>query len=433
MPETGDSKHINNEEQLKALFNYATIGIIVTDWRGTIINFNKQAETIFGYLREEVVGKTVELLIPADLRKLHEHYRQDFYQHPSPRNMGHGRDLFGQKKDGTEFPVEVSLSNYTIDNELSVIAFVIDITTRKQHEAVVLQQKKELETITTQVKQLNRDLEKKIQDRTKMLRETLSALEASKEDLSEALKNEKELGELKSRFVTMASHEFKTPLSTILSSAFLLEKYNNAPDAGDKRRKHTERIKNAVADMKNILDDFLSLGKLEEGLIRANMTNVPAEACFNEVDNAIAEMETNLKKGQRIDFARNGDGQVVIDKHLLKNIVINLLSNAIKFSPENSVIEIICSTYNSTFAMSVKDPGIGISAEDKEHLFERFFRAKNAINIQGTGLGLHIIAKYLELMRGSIELESTLNEGSTFTIHIPKKRKHASEQKNIGN
>ncbi|HYK44015.1 MAG TPA: PAS domain-containing sensor histidine kinase [Parafilimonas sp.] len=433
MPKTGDSNYINNEEQLKALFNYATIGIIVTDSRGTIVNFNKQAEAIFGYLKEEVVGKTVELLIPADLRKAHEHHREDFYQQPSPRNMGHGRDLFGQRKDGSEFPVEVSLSNYTLENELFIIAFVIDITTRKQHEAVVLQQKKELETITTQVKQLNRDLEKKIQDRTKMLRETLSALEASKEDLSAALKNEKELGELKSRFVTMASHEFKTPLSTILSSAFLLEKYNNTPDAVDKRLKHTERIKNAVADMKNILDDFLSLGKLEEGLIRANMATIPAEVCFNEVDNAIVEMETNLKKGQRIDFIRNGDGQVMIDKHLLKNIVINLLSNAIKFSPENSLIEINCSTYNSTFALSVKDVGIGISAEDKEHLFERFFRAKNAINIQGTGLGLHIIAKYLELMRGSIELESTLNEGSIFTIHIPKKRKHASEQKNIGN
>ena len=133
MPKTGDSDYINNEEQLNALFNYATIGIIVTDVRGTIINFNKRAETIFGYLKEEVLGKTVELLIPANFRKAHEHYRHDFYEHPSPRNMGHGRDLFGQKKDGTEFPVEVSLSNYTIDTELFVIAFVIDITTRKQH------------------------------------------------------------------------------------------------------------------------------------------------------------------------------------------------------------------------------------------------------------------------------------------------------------
>jgi signal transduction histidine kinase len=284
-----------------------------------------------------------------------------------------------------------------------------------------LQQKEELENVTTQVKQLNKDLEKKVQDRTKMLRETLSALEFSKEELSEALKNEKELGELKSRFVTMASHEFKTPLSTILSSVFLLEKYNQSPDATEKRGKHTERIKNAVGDMKNILDDFLSLGKLEEGRIRADMQAINAEACFYEIENAIAEMETNLKRGQHIDFSHEGDGDLVIDRHLLKNIVVNLLSNAIKFSSENGAIQVNCSVYNGNLVISVRDRGIGISEEDKEHLFERFFRAKNAINIQGTGLGLHIVAKYLELMQGSIELESTLNEGSELTIHIPKK------------
>ena len=218
----------------------------------------------------------------------------------------------------------------------------------------------------------------------------------------------------------MASHEFKTPLSTILSSAYLLEQYNET-GAADKRKKHTARIKNAVADMKNILDDFLSLGKLEEGLIRADMNTFSSEACFGEIENAIAEMETNLKKGQHINFTKEGDHPVVVDKHLLKNIVINLLSNAMKFSPENTTIEIICSAKNGNLALSVQDRGIGISAEDKEHLFQRFFRAKNAVNIQGTGLGLHIVAQYLELMQGSIELESELNEGSIVKIYIPKK------------
>ena len=428
MPKANKGNHISNEEQFEALFNYATIGIVVTDGQGKIVNFNTQAETVFGYSKEEVLGQAIELLIPAGFHKRHKNYRLEFYQHPSPRIMGHGRDLFAQKKDGSVFPVEVSLSNYTINKELFVIAFVIDITTRKQHEAIVLRQKEELEHITTQVKQLNRDLEKKVQDRTKMLRETLAALEISKEELSEALENEKELGELKSRFVTMASHEFKTPLSTILSSTFLLEKYNNSADAADKRGKHTERIKNAVGDMKNILDDFLSLGKLEEGLIKANMNTVSAAVCFNEIESVVLEMETNLKKGQQINFRHTGEGEVAMDKHLLKNIVINLLSNAIKFSPENAPIEITCSAHNRNFALSIHDKGIGISAEDKEHLFERFFRAKNAINIQGTGLGLHIVAKYLELMEGSIELESTLNGGSVFTIYIPKKNsEHAAK------
>lgn len=409
----------NHPYWFEALFNYATIGIVVTNEKGIIINFNKQAEKDFGYTKDEVIDKPIEILLPPGVRKKHEDYRSDFYQQPSPRAMGHGRDLFAQKKDSSVFPVEVSLSNYYINNELFVIAFVIDITVRKEHESIVLKQKEELQRVTTEVKQLNTGLEKKVEDRTKMLRETLSALEQSKLELSDALRAEKDLGELKSRFASMASHEFKTPLSTILSSAYLLDKYNDLNEP-TKRGKHITRIKNAVNDMKAILDDFLSLDKLDEGLIGCSMHNETAQECFNEIENIISEMQMNCKPGQTIEFNHSGNKDVFIDKHLLKNICINLLSNAIKFSPENSLIKAECLIIEDDFILAVKDNGIGISQEDKQHLFERFFRAKNAVNIQGTGLGLHIVAKYLELMNGNIEIESELNEGSVFTIHIPQ-------------
>ncbi len=418
MHESQNNKTVSSYS-FEALFNYATIGIIVTDENGIISNFNKQAEIDFGYSKEEANGKPIEILIPPSLKTKHEEYRQGYYKNPSPRAMGHGRDLFAKKKDGSVFPVEVSLSNYTINDRLFVIAFVIDITVRKQHESVVVKQKEELERVTAQIKQLNTNLEKKVEDRTKMLRETLTALEKSKLELSDALKTEKDLGELKSRFVSMASHEFKTPLSTILSSAYLLEKYNELNEPV-KRAKHIARIKNAVNDMKLILDDFLSLDKLDEGLIKANIETLSAADCFSEIKIVINEMQVNLKPGQQIIFEQSGDKNVVLDKHLLKNICINLLSNAIKFSPENAVINVECLITESNFSLSIKDKGIGISEEDKQHLFERFFRAKNAFNIQGTGLGLHIVAKYLELMNGNIKIESHLNEGSVFTIHIPQ-------------
>lgn len=404
--------------QFEALFNYATIGIVVTDAHGIIINFNKKAETDFGYMKDEVVGKPVEILLPHSIKKKHEQYREGFYQHPSPRAMGAGRDLFGRKKDGSVFPVEVSLSNYRVDNSIFVIAFVIDITVRKDQEALQLAQKNELERVSTEIKQLNTNLEKKIEDRTKMLRETLTALEESKEELSEALRTEKDLGELKSRFVTMASHEFKTPLSTILSSSFLLEKYNDM-DVPDKRTKHIERIKNAVGEMKNILDDFLSLDKLDGGLIKADMKLISADDCAGEIQFVVNEMQFNLRADQRIDFSRKGNNAVIVDRNLLKNICTNFLSNAIKFSKENSLIKVSANFTGKGLTLSVKDDGIGISEDDKQHLFERFFRAKNATNIQGTGLGLHIVAKYLELMHGSIEINSELEKGSIFTIHIP--------------
>ena len=330
---------MNTIKQFEALFNFATIGIVITDADGTIINFNKKAENDFGYTKEEVEGKHVEILLPQSLKTKHEQDRKDFYQHPSPRAMGQGRDLFARRKDGSVFPVEISLANYNADNSIFVIAFVIDITIRKNNEAVLLAQKNELEKVSRELKQLNTNLEKKIEDRTKMLRETLVALEQSKEELSESLKAEKELGELKSRFVTMASHEFKTPLSTILSSSFLLEKYNDL-NIPDKRIKHIDRIKHAVDDMKNILDDFLSLEKLDEGFIKANMQTITATDCISEIAAVINEMEVNLKQGQQIIFEHSGEEDVRTDKHLLKNICINLLSNAIKFSAENSLIKV---------------------------------------------------------------------------------------------
>lgn len=414
----GQNEAIKNQQQFEALFNFATIGMIVTDAQGKILNFNKFAESQFGYTKEEVTSKEIEILLPSKYRKVHVKEREEFYKQPAPRQMGHGRDLFALKKDGSEFPCEVSLSYYKIDSTTYVIAFVIDITVRKKAEHIVIQQKKELEKITKQITQMNQQLEQKVEDRTKMLRETLAELEKSKEELSEALEAEKELGELKSRFVTMASHEFRTPLSTILSSAFLLEKYGDVDK--EKKQKHIQRIKNAVAGMKSILEDFLSLGKLEEGSISAKIETVTAEECFTEIEDTVHEMEAALKPGQKINFTRSGVHSVTIDKHLLKNILLNLISNAIKFSQENSAINITSNINEKELLITIRDHGIGISEEDKHHLFERFYRARNASNIQGTGLGLHIVTKYLELMHGKIDLESKLNEGSCFTIHIPR-------------
>ena len=411
-------------QEFEALFNFASIGIVVTDNEGNIINFNKYAEGRFGYERHEVLGKKVEILLPKSIHHKHVAYREEYYQHPKPRIMGHGRDLYAQTKDGATFPVEVSLSHYLINNQTFVIAFVIDITVRKKQETLVLQQKNELVKITSEIKKMNADLEQTVEDRTKMLREALKELEKSKEELNEAFENEKELSELKSGFVTMASHEFRTPLSTILSSAYLIEKYNEA-HLDLKVDKHVKRIKNAVGGMKNILEDFLSLGKLEEGLVQPQLEKL-SSTDFNEfIKSVIVELEPLTKQGQSIVCEYMIADDVWIDHYLLKNILINLISNAIKFSTENGSIMVVTFIENDHLILNVQDDGIGISAEDQQHLFQRFFRAKNATNIQGTGLGLHIILKYLELLDGHVKMKSALNEGTTFTIYFPQPKHEA--------
>ncbi|MGB8192407.1 MAG: PAS domain-containing sensor histidine kinase [Chitinophagaceae bacterium] len=410
---------IDNVHQFEALFNFATIGMIITNNEGNIINFNKHAETQFGYSKNEILGKSVDILLPASAQERHVKYREGFYHHPEPRIMGHGRDLFALNKQGNTFPVEVSLSHFTIKNATYVIAFVIDITVRKTHEAKATEQKHALQNVTAEIKSLNQEQEQKVEDRTKMLREALSELERSKDELNLAFENEKELSELKSRFATMASHEFRTPLSTILSSAYLLGKYTEF-QSDTKVQKHILRIEDAVDGMKIILEEFLSLGKLEEGLVQTNTETVSPLAIETIVNGLLEEHDAISRISQSIHFNNLVDRDVQIDTNLIKNTFINLLSNAVKFSGENGKISITTAVIDKNFMMSVEDDGIGISEDDQQHLFERFFRAKNAINIQGTGLGLHIVSKYLELMNGSINIKSKLNEGTTVTIYVPQ-------------
>jgi len=416
---------IDNIHQFEALFNFATIGIVVTNNEGIIINFNKYAETQFNYTKEEILGSTVDVLLPTPTHSKHSQYREQYYKHPEPRIMGHGRDLKAQRKDGSEFPVEVSLSHFKMGNYTYVIAFVVDITVRKAHEAKAMEQTIELTKVTSEIKSMNAELEQKVEDRTKMLREALYELERSKEELNQALAKEKELNELKSGFVTVASHEFRTPLSTILSSAYLLEKYNEQqPD--EKADKHIKRIKSAVSGMKSILEDFLSVGKLEEGLMQTKLELVEASDIDAIINNLLQELDGLLKKGQQVSFVNELRDQFWIDKKLLKSILMNLVSNAAKFTNENGTILITALVKGDCLEIAIADNGIGIANEDQQHLFERFFRAKNAVNIAGTGLGLHIVTKYLALMNGRIGMESRLNEGTTFTIFIPQKNRSAA-------
>jgi PAS domain S-box-containing protein len=388
----------NTNYLMEALFNYASMSIIVVDSSGNIVLANSFAQKKFGYTETELTGKKIELLIPSRFHNKHVHHRDKFVQHPTDRPMGVGMDLFAVKKDGTEFPVEVSLGHYNNNGQKFILAFLSDITIRKKDE--------------DEIKRLNEELEEKVEKRTEELQEAMKKLQSSKEELVHSLQKEKDLSELKSRFVTMASHEFRTPLSTVLSSAFLVEKYTKSEDQ-DKRKKHIDRIISSVRMLTDILNDFLSVGKIEEGKIVVK----PADFNLKEHISAIVNEITNIgKAGQQIVYKHTGEELVFMDPGLLKHIVMNLLSNALKFSPENSTIEINSQQTNDQLMLKVKDSGMGISREDQEHLFERFYRGSNVTNVQGTGLGLHIVAKYAELMNGKIECNSELEKGTEFML-----------------
>ncbi len=402
-------------QHLISLFENATEGIILTGGNANIMLVNPAAEKLFGYSAAELVGRPIEILIPDKSRHHHHELREGFYNHPSNRVMGQNRDLFGRRKDGVEIPLEVSLSHYRRDEQLYVIAFIVDIARRKEIEASMIRQQKELQKISSEIRKLNADLERKVEERTVILKEALQRLEDSQIELSEALNKEKMLNEIKGRFVSMASHEFRTPLSTVLSSASLLSRYTTT-DEQDKRNRHIEKIKNSVKHLNDVLEDFLSLGKLDEGKVSIHTGDFDLQEFVNDV---VDEMKGFAKNEQLIDYCHIGNSMVFSDKKLLKNIMINLIGNAIKFSNEGCPVIIRSSTNEDLAVISISDQGIGISKDDLEHLFSSFFRAANAINIQGTGLGLHIVKRYVDLLNGEVKVESELNKGTTITLTIP--------------
>jgi PAS domain S-box-containing protein len=406
------------QAHMTSLFENATEGIILTGSQGKIVLVNPATERIFFYTNSELIGQHIEILIPDQFKPHHHQLREGFYQKPSNRVMGQNRDLYGRRKDGSNIPVEVSLSHYTRGNELFVIAFIVDITRRKEIERNMLEQQKQLEKVSTEIRKLNADLEVKVEERTMILKEALQRLEQSQTELSEALDKEKQLNEIKSRFVSMASHEFRTPLSTVLSSASLLEKYKTTEEQV-KRSRHIDKIKNSVRHLNDILEDFLSLGKLDEGKVENHASEFDLKDFICDTTD---EMKGLLKEKQHFELNYDGTAVIFSDRKLLKNILINLITNAIKFSNEESKIWIRTIMNKDEAVISITDQGIGIAEEDQEHLFSSFFRGANATNIQGTGLGLHIVKRYTDLIGGSVQLKSKLDEGTTITLTIPVKQ-----------
>ena len=234
-------------------------------------------------------------------------------------------------------------------------------------------------------------------------------------ELTKLLEKEHALNELKSKFVALASHEFRTPITTISSSLSLLEFYNNGLQE-EKRLKHITKIKKAISNLVDIMDDFLSIEKIEnsQSEIKKDFFN------FHEFTTSIIEqLNVILKNEQNIKLSYNGIKSVRQDKKIVKNILFNLLSNAIKYSEENKEISIWTSVSEANVVIKITDEGMGIPIEEQKNLFSKFFRASNVLDIQGTGLGLNIVKRYLELLDGKISFTSKPFSGSSFLIEFP--------------
>ncbi|GAA4304300.1 PAS domain-containing sensor histidine kinase [Nibribacter koreensis] len=391
----------DNTALVQAIIQNAIDGIITIDVRGIIESINPAACDLFGYSSQEVIGQNICILMPSPDRDHHDQYLARYQQTRVPHMIGIGREVKGLKKDGVVFPFRLALSEVQLAGRIIYTGFIHDLSREKEAEE--------------QLRQHSIELEGLVKERTKSLQKSLKELQNAKDTVSNSLQKEIDLSQLKSRFVSMASHEFRTPLSSVQLSASLIERY--ALSENPNITKHVNKIKSAVTNLTNILNDFLLHERLDAGKVEPSFTRFNVVHLGEEVTE---EMQLVSKDGQDIIYQHTGvESEYKLDPYLLKNCIINLISNAIKYSGENTFIEFNTKIEGNVLTVVIKDYGIGIPEKDHAQLFEPFFRAHNTGTIPGTGLGLHIVRRYVMLMNGSITFESNINNGTSVTFTFP--------------
>ena len=395
-PEGGQAFRTADVERIyRMLFTSAAEGLVVVDASGNMLMQNPRLCAMFGYEMGELDGQPVEVLLPSSLHDRHVAHRARYNSKPMQRSMGMGMNLEGRRKDGSTLPVEVSLNHFDLDGVRYVMGLVTDITLRRKAEQ--------------ELQRINQELEERVEQRTAELRE-------AERSVREALEKERELHTLKSRFVAMASHEFRTPLSTIMSSVDLVGRYTEG-GSNEKVEKHLVRIRSKVREMTAMLNDLLSLERIEQGQVKCAPSTFDLPHLCIEL---IEELRPLAKPGQAIDYDHQSlDRAVILDRQMLGGVISNLLTNALKYSEHGGHVRLATHITDRVLRIEVGDDGIGIPEEDQQHLFERFFRGANSTNIQGTGLGLNIVKRYLELMNGGITFTSA--PGATvFKVTLPQ-------------
>lgn len=423
MPLRSHFSQLNYLNILNSVLESAVDGILVIDAAGIIQMVNPAVTTLFDYAPDEMVGQNISMLMPTPYRENHDGYLHNYLSTGVKKIIGIGRIVEGLRKNGTQFPLRLAVSEIVLDGKRYFTGIVQDLT--------------EMHTVQQEIIKLNHQLEQLVIDRTIELQDTVNllletnrqlnesiekhktyeaALVATRDELHRSLEKEKELSLLKSRFVSMASHEFKTPLSSILSSAALITKYTTTEQDSDRTR-HVDRIKSSVIQLNNILTDFLSITRLEEGKFVPVITSFSFHTFCVDLK---TETEGLLKKDQHLHVVKDvPDFEVTSDKNILRNILYNLISNAVKYSDDGTQITCRINVDNDTIQIELTDQGMGIPIEDQKHIGSRFFRASNAVNVPGTGLGLNIVMAYLNTLNGHLTFESEQGVGTTFIVTLP--------------
>lgn len=373
--------------KLITVFEDLPMGSILLNENGQIIMANNIFLDKFSFTKEKLIGKSIGSILSFPTKKKYTDFRGLFDEaSPTKKQITEIKD-----PQGIVYRIEFSLYDSVVGKKKFYMGFIV---------------------INREEKDLKKELKKQI---------TL------KDSIKDELEQENELSEMKSRFLSIASHEFRTPLAGILSSLNLIDRYLEADQQTwfqFKNRKkvanHLSKINESVRNLTTILQKFLALGNIEKGEIPIKYAKINLK---KNIEAQSLQLQEICKPGQNISYKHKGHLTIVaLDKYLLKNILNNLLSNAINYSHENSEIQLTSEVTPKTVNIIIKDKGIGIPEAEQGRIFRRFFRANNALTFQeGTGLGLNIVKNYVERMNGNITFESKENVGTTFNVTFPNK------------
>jgi PAS domain S-box-containing protein len=371
---------IKAESRFRELLEAAPDAIIEVDRDGRILLLNAVTVKLFGYEREELLGRNVDALIPDAARARHALHRANYWEHPATRPMGQGLTLLARRKDGSEFPVEISLSPVRAEEGFRVTAIIRDVTERKTSEEKIRAANQQLEIRNKEIERADR---------------------------------------LKSEFLASMSHELRTPLHTIIGFAELLGEELEGP-LNEKQKRFLNHVHQDSLHLLDLINDILDLSKIEAGSMQLHPESFDAR----DVVRMAVDGVRNLAAAKSITVGNHVESEtfVIADRVRFREILSNLLSNAVKFTPEGGRVDVdLGPSQDGKVVFRVSDTGVGIAPEDHQAIFDKFRQVGAATHgvREGTGLGLAIVKHLVEMHGGSIWLESTVGTGSCFSFSIP--------------
>lgn len=407
--------HLNS---ICEVFNHTMEGILIADYKGELYGCNKTAESMFGFSSTEFGSLNIRQLIATNLNQDARLRSDNLFILPDIRNIEHNSRFSGIRKNGSTFSISIRIRNFSTKLSLYTILFIESMEKIDFKNRELVKRNSEIKQLKKDIASLKTTTEQRIKRRTMVLEESIDALLQTRSQLKASLEKERVEKDRKTKFAYMLSHEFKTPLTAIITSLSLVEKYGSKGHALSKEQSQCiNRAKRSVKHLAALTNDMLTIAGMNGENGKLKIERVSLNSLVQDLIE-LWSIQLSVEKSLHCYIPNNMFVEANVD--LVIQILNNLINNAVKYSGPNGVISIYGEDAGTECLITVEDNGRGIPQEELAKLTDGFFRASNATDINGHGLGLYIVNQYLEYLNGKLELDSKLDKGTRATIRLPK-------------